>query len=155
MILNALEGRPLPVYGNGENVRDWLHVEDHARALRRVLEAGEPGGSYNVGGGAERRNIDVVHAVCGILDELAPRRAGPYRELVRFVADRPGHDERYAVDGTRLREELGWRPRERFEAGLQKTVHWYLEHPEWVKRARTGECRERTRIDLAGREEAR
>jgi len=134
MIGNALAGKPLPVYGDGRNVREWLHVDDHARALRRVLAAGKPGRTYAVGGEA-RSNLEVVHAICAILDRLVPRATGDHFELVQFVADRPGHDRRYATDDTRIRSELGWSPSERFEAGLEKTVRWYVEHREWVRRA--------------------
>lgn len=141
VILNAIEGKPLPLYGTGENVRDWLYVEDHARALRLVLEAGEPGRTYHISGRAERTNVEVVGAICKILDELAPRAHGSYAELTRFVPDRPGHDKRYALDDTRVRDELGWRPEERFESGLRKTVRWYLDNPQWVERVRTGEYR--------------
>ena len=130
MIRNALAGRFLPVYGRGENIRDWLHVADHARALRRVLEAGEPGRTYNIAGGAERTNLEVVRAICAHLDDLAPRAEGPYEDLIRFVADRPGHDHRYALDDTRIRQKLGWRPCECFESGLRQTVQWYLNSPE-------------------------
>jgi dTDP-glucose 4,6-dehydratase len=140
MICNAADGKPLPVYGTGANVREWLHVDDHARALRRVLDAGTPGRAYNIGG-EPRSNLEVVHAICAILDGIAPGAHGPRRDLVRFVADRPGHDRRYAVDDTRIREELGWRPLETFDAGLAKTVQWYLDHREWTERVRTGEYR--------------
>ena len=129
-ILNALEGKALPVYGSGRNVRDWLHVEDHVRALHLVLARGVPGRSYNVGGSAERANIDVVHRICAIMDELRPACA-PHASLVRHVADRPGHDHRYAIDATRLRAELGWRPRFGFEDGLGQTVRWYLDNEAW------------------------
>jgi dTDP-glucose 4,6-dehydratase len=140
-ICNALEGRRLPVYGNGGNIREWLHVDDHARALRRVLEAGTPGRTYDIGGHAGLTNLAVVEAICANLDRLAPRARGRHAELIEFVADRPGHDRRYAVDDARLRAELGWTPRERFETGLTNTVRWYLEHREWTRRARTGEHR--------------
>jgi dTDP-glucose 4,6-dehydratase len=140
-ILNALQGKPLPVYGRGDNVRDWLHVEDHARALRSVLETGVPPRTYNIGGGAERTNLDVVRAICAILDRLAPRADGPHFGLVQFVADRPGHDRRYAIDCRRICDELGWAPQENFETGLEKTVQWYLDHAEWVEHVRTGEYR--------------
>jgi dTDP-glucose 4,6-dehydratase len=129
-ILNALEGKPLPVYGTGANVRDWLFVEDHARALWTVVKNGRVGEVYNVGGEAERKNIDVVRAICDLIDELAPG-AKPARELITFVADRPGHDARYAMDITKISGELGWQPRETFESGLRKTVAWYLANPEW------------------------
>ena len=132
MILKGLRGEALPVYGKGENVRDWLHVEDHARALWLVLAEGRTGESYNVGGGAERRNIDVVEGVCALLDELAPRPDGaPHARLIAHVADRPGHDFRYAIDAAKIRRELGWRPRESFESGLRKTVEWYLANRDW------------------------
>lgn len=138
-ICSALEAKPLPVYGSGENIREWLHVDDHARALRRVLAAGTPGRTYNIGGEAGLTNLEIVRAICAILDRLAPRSAGPHSELIRFVSDRPGHDRRYAVDDTRIRNELGWQPRERFGDGLTKTVQWYVDHLGWVEhlRART------------------
>ncbi len=132
IILNALEGRRLPVYGDGGNVRDWLYVDDHARALRLIAERGRPGETYNVGGRNERTNLQVVHAICDLVDELAgPAGAGPRRGLVDFVADRPGHDRRYAIDATKLETELGWRARERFEGGLRRTVQWYLDRRDW------------------------
>jgi len=140
IIANALEGRPLPVYGDGRQVRDWLYVGDHCEAIRTVLERGRPGEVYNVGGNAERRNLDVVHALCDALQDLRPR-AGGYRGLVAFVADRPGHDRRYAIDATKIREQLGWSPRESFESGLARTVRWYLEHADWVAQVRSGEYR--------------
>lgn len=136
-ILNALEGKPLPVYGTGANVRDWLFVEDHARALWTVVKKGCVGEVYNVGGEAERKNIDVVHAICDLIDELAPG-AKPARELITFVADRPGHDARYAMDITKIGGELGWRPRETFESGLRKTVAWYLANRPWWTKIRAG-----------------
>ena len=132
MIVKALGGETLPVYGRGENVRDWLFVEDHVRALHAVFERGEPGRRYNIGGDAERRNIDVVRTLCAILDRLHPRADGrAYAEQIGFVADRPGHDLRYAIDATRIREELGWAPQESFESGLEKTVRWYLANEHW------------------------
>ena len=138
MILNASEGKPLPVYGDGGNVRDWLHVEDHCRAVWCVMQKGEPGRTYNIGGDCEKRNIDVVEQICTILDRLKP--AGkPYRELISFVTDRPGHDRRYAIDFARIRAELEWEPEESFETGLEKTVHWYLENLDWVENVRSGE----------------
>ena len=130
VILNALHGRPIPVYGKGENVRDWLFVEDHAAALLRVLEGGAPGRSYAIGGEAEARNIDIVRAICAILDRLHPEGA-PHARLVAFVADRPGHDLRYAIDPARIRAELGWRPTVTLAEGLERTVAWYLENPGW------------------------
>ncbi len=129
-ILNALEGLPLPVYGKGENVRDWLYVEDHAAALETVLRRGRIGEKYNVGGGAERRNIEVVRAICDLVDELAPGPR-PRRELIAFVPDRPGHDLRYAIDAGKIQSELGWTPSVSFEQGLRRTVQWYLDHADW------------------------
>src|SRR5690606_1761290 len=123
VILNALAGKPLPVYGDGQQVRDWLYVEDHCRALMRVLEAGKPGETYNIGGWNEKPNLEVVRTICGILDELRPRAGGArYDELIAFVKDRPGHDRRYAIDARKIERELGWRPQESFETGLRKTV---------------------------------
>ena len=142
MISTALEGKPLPVYGNGRNVREWLHVDDHARALRRVLAAGAPGRTYAIGGEA-RSNLEVVQTICAILDRLVPRASSSYADLVQFVADRPGHDRRYATDDTRIRSELGWAPGETFEDGLEKTVQWYVDHREWTRRAGTSENRSR------------
>jgi len=128
MIRNALAGKPLPVYGDGLNVRDWLYVADHCDAIRRVLEKGSPGETYNIGGGAEKANIDLVRTICALLDEASPRKAGRYAELISFVQDRPGHDRRYAIDGAKIARELGWRPRESFESGLRKTVQWYVKN---------------------------
>jgi dTDP-glucose 4,6-dehydratase len=135
MILSALAGRPLPVYGDGQNVRDWLHVDDHCRALRRVLEVGEIGETYNIGGHNEKTNLDVVTAICAILDELRPRgRSGSHKGQISFVADRPGHDRRYAMDAGKIERELGWTPAETFETGLRKTVAWYLANQAWCQR---------------------
>ncbi|MGD1875989.1 MAG: dTDP-glucose 4,6-dehydratase [Kiloniellaceae bacterium] len=132
MIINALTGKPLPVYGKGENVRDWLHVEDHARALVTVLKSGQLGETYNVGGDSEMRNIDVVGMICDLVDDLSPRDGGgSRRDLITYVTDRPGHDLRYAVDATKIERELGWRPQESFASGLGKTVEWYLAHRDW------------------------
>lgn len=132
MIVKALAGDPLPVYGNGANIRDWLYVEDHVRALQCVFERGVPGQTYNVGGNSERRNIDVVRAVCEILDGFRPREDGrSYSEQIAYVADRPGHDHRYAIDATKIANELGWTPRESFESGIEKTVSWYLSNQDW------------------------
>jgi dTDP-glucose 4,6-dehydratase len=143
MILNALEGRPLPVYGDGKNVRDWLFVEDHCAAIRAVLEKGRPGETYNIGGNSERANIDVVHTICNLVDEMRPQPgAAPRTRLVTFVADRPGHDRRYAIDATKITRELGWKPAEQFESGLRKTVQWYLDHSAWIDSVRTGAYRE-------------
>jgi dTDP-glucose 4,6-dehydratase len=130
VILNALHGKPIPVYGRGENVRDWLYVEDHAEALLLVLEKGALGRSYNIGGENERRNVDLVRTICALLDEMAPK-ATPHAELITFVTDRPGHDARYAIDPTRIRQELGWRPSVTVEEGLRRTVRWYLDNPDW------------------------
>lgn len=139
MILNALEGKPLPVYGRGENVRDWLYVDDHARALILVAEKGRVGESYNIGGWNERKNIEVVRAICHLVDEMAPDVAvGPREDLITYVADRPGHDLRYAIDATKIERDLGWRPAETFETGLRKTVEWYLGHRAWWERVRSG-----------------
>lgn len=141
-ILNALEGKPLPVYGKGENVRDWLYVEDHAEALLTAVEKGKIGETYNIGGINERRNIDVVHAICDLMDELAPdKRIGPRRDLIAFVQDRPGHDLRYAIDCAKIERDLGWRPRETFETGLRKTVQWYLDNRAWWGDIRSGRYR--------------
>jgi dTDP-glucose 4,6-dehydratase len=128
MITNALAGKPLPVYGDGRNVRDWLYVLDHCEAVRLVLERGRIGETYNIGGGAEKANIDLVRIVCSLLDEASPRKSGRYAELITFVKDRPGHDRRYAMDSSKVARELGWRPRESFESGLAKTVNWYVEN---------------------------
>ena len=143
MIMNALEGKPLPVYGDGKNVRDWLYVEDHCEAIRTVLEKGTPGETYNVGGNSERANIDVVNTICDLVDEMRPgSAAAPRRKLVTYVADRPGHDRRYAINATKITRELGWQPVEKFETGLRKTVRWYLENPDWIENVRTGAYRE-------------
>lgn len=184
MILNALEGKSLPVYGQGENVRDWLYVEDHARALHTVLAKGQPGCTYNIGGRCEKKNIEVVRAICEILNELKqvtgdglqvtidgdrlqvtgdtqeapvtsnhPSPVTRHQSLIAFVPDRPGHDLRYAIDDTRIRTELGWSPQESFETGLRKTVDWYINNPEWIRRVRTGEYRQwiKTNYDMQGR----
>lgn len=142
MILNALEGKPLPIYGSGQNVRDWLHVEDHARALLAVATRGKPGETYCVGGNEEHTNIDVVNAICTLLDELLPHSSHrPHANLITFVTDRPGHDARYAIDATKIGRELGWQPRESFDTGLRKTVQWYLDNREWWERVRSGSYR--------------
>ena len=133
MILNALEGKPLPVYGDGANVRDWLFVEDHCTAIRAVLERGSAGETYNIGGNSERKNIEVVQTICDLVDEMSPNAAlTPRRNLITFVKDRPGHDRRYAIDASKIGRELGWRPSQAFEGGLRKTVRWYLDNPAWV-----------------------
>ncbi|MCW5746561.1 MAG: dTDP-glucose 4,6-dehydratase [Alphaproteobacteria bacterium] len=142
VIIRALRGETLPVYGKGENVRDWLHVEDHAEALLAVLRRGRVGETYNVGGHCERRNIDVVRAICGLLDELAPDRSGrPHARLIEFVTDRPGHDQRYAIDPTKIAREIGWTPRHSFETGLRDTVRWYLDNRPWWERVMSGAYR--------------
>lgn len=141
IILNALSGNPLPVYGDGNNVRDWLFVGDHCAAIREVLSRGRVGETYNVGGGAEMKNIDVVKTVCDLLDAARPRTGSRYASLVTYVTDRPGHDRRYAIDASKIRAELGWTPRESFKSGLEKTVQWYLDHPDWVQSVVTGAYR--------------
>ena len=142
MIVNALAGKPLPVYGDGMQVRDWLYVKDHCSAIRRVLEAGRLGETYNVGGWNEKPNIEIVHTVCALLDELRPSVEGSYKRLITHVKDRPGHDRRYAIDARKIERELGWRPAETFETGIRKTVQWYLSHPEWVQRVQSGAYRD-------------
>src|SRR5258706_1334347 len=138
LIHNALAGEPLPIYGDGKNVRDWLYVDDHCDALRLVLERGAPGETYNIGGNCEKTNLEVVDAVCALLDELRPRAAGSYRKLISHVKDRPGHDRRYAIDTAKIKRQLGWQPAESFATGLRKTVEWYLANADWVKQATTG-----------------
>ena len=151
MILNAVEGRPLPVYGDGLQVRDWLYVVDHCRAIRRVLEAGRVGEVYSVGGGCQRTNLEVVQTLCDHVDELRPGLPhAPCRSLITHVADRPGHDRRYALDASKIKQELGWQPRETFESGLQRTVSWYLENPAWVQQAGANYRRERLGLDIKG-----
>ncbi len=143
MVLNALEGKPLPVYGDGKNVRDWLFVEDHCAAIRAVLERGQPGATYNIGGNSERANIDVVTAICDLVDEFCPRpAAASRRNLIAFVEDRLGHDRRYAIDAGKITRELGWTPAQPFEDGLRKTVRWYLDNATWVASVRTGAYRD-------------
>ncbi|MCL1888920.1 MAG: dTDP-glucose 4,6-dehydratase [Desulfovibrionaceae bacterium] len=137
----ARAGETLPVYGQGENIRDWLHVEDHCAALELILTRGQPGQTYNIGGRAERRNIDVVRDICAILDELAPRPDGPHAGLIRFVQDRAGHDFRYAIDSSKLERELGWQRRFTFEQGLRETILWYLDNPDWLQATQSGEYR--------------
>jgi dTDP-glucose 4,6-dehydratase len=141
MIRNALAGEPLPVYGDGMQVRDWLYVLDHCEALRRILARGRVGHTYNIGGAAERKNIDVVRALCAILDRERPKSSGSYDQQITFVKDRPGHDRRYAIDGSKLRAELGWAPGQTFESGLASTVRWYLDHAEWVEEVTSGAYR--------------
>lgn len=138
-IHNALAGKPLPIYGDGQQIRDWLYVKDHCSAIRRVLEAGKVGETYNVGGWNEKANLEVVHTLCAILDELSPRADGKsYKEQITFVTDRPGHDRRYAIDATKLQRELGWKPAETFETGIRKTVCWYLDNQAWVRDVTSG-----------------
>ena len=138
VILNAFNGKPLPIYGKGDNIRDWLYVDDHARALRLVLEHGKLGETYNIGGWNEKTNLEVVQAICSALDELHPQGA-PHNKLITYVADRPGHDKRYAIDATKIANDLGWKPLETFESGLRKTVEWYLSNDAWVKGVTSGE----------------
>jgi dTDP-glucose 4,6-dehydratase len=149
-ISNALEGKPLPVYGDGRQVRDWLYVADHCEAIRRVLASGRVGETYNVGGNAERRNLEVVRSICRVLEAEVPRPGG-YESLVTFVADRPGHDRRYAIDASKIRDELGWSPRESFDTGLAKTVRWYLSHRDWVAQVKSGEYRQWIETNYAER----
>mgnify|MGYP005887221409 CR=1 FL=1 len=150
VILNALSGKPLPIYGTGENIRDWLHVEDHCEAIVAVLEKGAPGECYNIGGHSERANIDVVRSICRILDKLRPT-AAPYEKQITFVADRPGHDLRYAIDAAKIEQEIGWVPRRRFEEGLRETVGWYLENAAWVENIQSGEYRQWLETNYSGR----
>lgn len=151
MIVNALAGKPLPVYGDGLQVRDWLYVKDHCGAIRRVLQAGRPGETYNVGGWNEKPNIDIVKTVCALLDELRPKVDGSsYAQQITYVIDRPGHDRRYAIDARKIEHELGWRPAETFESGIRKTVQWYLDHPDWVRNVQTGAYREWVDTHYAG-----
>ncbi len=142
MIVNALAGKALPIYGDGQNVRDWLYVTDHASAIRAVLAGGRLGETYNIGGWNEMTNLDIVHTVCALLDELRPDPAGSYTRLITYVKDRPGHDRRYAIDARKIERELGWRPAETFATGIRKTVQWYLDHPEWVARVQSGAYRD-------------
>lgn len=152
MVLNAVEGKPLPVYGDGQNIRDWLFVEDHCRAIQRVLQSGTPGEVYNIGGNSERTNLQVVHAICDTIDRLCPGLAhSSCRELINWVKDRPGHDRRYAIDATKIRTELAWEPLENFESGLERTIQWYLDNPSWIERVTSGKyLRERLGLSSAG-----
>jgi dTDP-glucose 4,6-dehydratase len=150
-IVNALAGKPLPIYGDGQQVRDWLYVGDHCSAIRRVLQAGRVGETYNVGGWNEKPNLEVVRTVCALLDELHPRSDGqPYAQQISFVKDRPGHDRRYAIDARKIERELGWKPTETFESGIRKTVQWYLDHPDWVAHVQSGAYRDWVRTQYAG-----
>ena len=151
MIVNALAGKPLPVYGDGMQVRDWLYVKDHCSAIRRVLEAGKLGEVYNIGGWNEKPNIEIVQTVCALLDELRPRADGAsYSAQISYVKDRPGHDRRYAIDAGKIERELGWKPAETFETGIRKTVQWYLAHPEWVAHVQSGAYRDWVQTQYAG-----
>ena len=152
MILNATRGKPLPVYGDGANVRDWLYVGDHCSAIRRVLEAGRPGEVYNIGGNSERKNLDVVHRLCELLDQLKPR-AGSHKSLITFVKDRPGHDRRYAIDARKIASELGWKPAETFETGLERTVKWYLSNAEWIAGIESGAYQNWINLNYGGRQQ--
>ena len=143
VILNALNGKPLPVYGDGQQIRDWLYVGDHCSAIREVLANGQLGQTYNIGGWNEKANLEVVNTICGILDELRPRSDGKsYAQQITFVTDRPGHDRRYAIDASKIEKELGWRPAETFDTGIRKTIRWYLDNPEWVQGVLTGSYRD-------------
>jgi dTDP-glucose 4,6-dehydratase len=152
MIVNALAGKPLPVYGDGQQIRDWLYVKDHCSAIRRVLEAGTTGEVYNVGGWNEKPNLEIVNRVCALLDELRPRADGkPYADQITYVTDRPGHDRRYAIDARKLERELGWKPAETFETGIRKTVAWYLDNQDWVQNVQSGSYRDWVEKNYAGR----
>jgi dTDP-glucose 4,6-dehydratase len=142
MIVNALAGKPFPVYGDGQQIRDWLYVTDHCSAIRAVLAKGRLGETYNIGGWNEKANIDIVRTICALLDELRPDPAGSYTRLITYVKDRPGHDRRYAIDARKIERELGWRPAETFETGIRKTVEWYLSHADWVARVQSGAYRD-------------
>jgi dTDP-glucose 4,6-dehydratase len=141
VIHNALAGKALPIYGDGMYVRDWLYVSDHCTAIRRVLEAGVPGEVYNIGGWNEMPNLDIVHRICSLLDEMRPDAGGPYARLIEYVKDRPGHDRRYAIDASKIHRELGWKPAETFETGIARTVRWYLDHQDWVAHVVSGDYR--------------
>jgi dTDP-glucose 4,6-dehydratase len=155
MIVNALAGKPLPVYGDGMQIRDWLYVKDHCSAIRRVLEAGQLGEVYNIGGWNEKPNIEIVQTVCALLDELRPKADGSsYRTQISYVKDRPGHDRRYAIDASKIERELGWKPAETFETGIRKTVQWYLANPEWVANVQSGAYRDWVQTQYASTAEA-
>jgi len=151
MIVNALAGKPLPVYGDGMQVRDWLYVQDHCSAIRAVLHGGRVGQTYNVGGWNEKPNVEIVKTICALLDELRPSAAGPCARLVTYVKDRPGHDRRYAIDARKIERELGWRPAETFESGIRKTVQWYLDHGDWVAEVQSGSYRDWLAANYASR----
>ena len=152
MIVNALAGKPLPIYGDGQNVRDWLYVGDHCSAIREVLARGRLGETYNVGGWNEMANIEIVHTLCALLDELRPDAAGSYARLITYVKDRPGHDRRYAIDARKIERELGWRPAETFHTGIRKTVQWYLDNPGWIANVQSGAYRDWVARNYGGRE---
>ncbi|MGE8330762.1 MAG: dTDP-glucose 4,6-dehydratase [Paraburkholderia nemoris] len=151
MIANALGGKALPVYGDGQNVRDWLYVGDHCSAIREVLARGTPGETYNIGGWNEKKNLDVVHTLCDLLDQLRPKTGASYRDQITYVKDRPGHDRRYAIDARKLERELGWKPAETFETGLAKTVQWYLDNQEWSDEVASGDYRKWVETNYAQR----
>jgi len=151
MIVNALAGKPLPVYGDGQQIRDWLYVKDHAAAIREVLARGRLGETYNIGGWNEKPNIEIVRTICGLLDEMRPDPAGSYSRLITYVTDRPGHDRRYAIDARKIERELGWKPAETFDTGIRKTVRWYLDHPDWVARVQSGAYRDWVQTNYAAR----
>ncbi len=152
MVVNALAGKPLPIYGDGQQIRDWLYVKDHCSAIRRVLEAGRLGETYNVGGWNEMPNLDIVHTVCSLLDTLRPRTDGQsYSTQITYVTDRPGHDRRYAIDASKIERELGWKPAETFTTGIQKTIEWYLANPDWVGRVQSGAYRDWVQTNYAAR----
>ncbi|MEO6747671.1 MAG: dTDP-glucose 4,6-dehydratase [Caldimonas sp.] len=151
MIVNALAGKPLPVYGDGQQVRDWLYVKDHCAAIREVLARGRPGQTYNIGGWNEKPNLEIVHTICGLLDEMKPAAAGSYKRLITHVTDRPGHDRRYAIDARKIERELGWKPAETFESGIRKTVRWYLDNADWVAHVQSGAYRDWVDTNYSGR----
>jgi dTDP-glucose 4,6-dehydratase len=152
MIVNALAGKPLPVYGDGQQVRDWLYVKDHCAAIREVLARGKPGQTYNIGGWNEKPNLDIVRTICALLDEMKPDPGGSYVRLVTHVTDRPGHDRRYAIDARKIERELGWKPAETFESGIRKTVRWYLDHADWVAHVQSGAYRDWVATNYSARE---
>jgi len=152
VMLNALEGKPLPIYGDGMNIRDWLYVVDHCQAIYEVLAKGRVGETYNIGGNNEKTNLEVVHTLCDILDELQPKAHGSYRDQITFVKDRPGHDRRYAIDARKISREIGWQPQETFTTGIRKTVEWYLSHRAWVEDIRSGEYKSWIETNYQGRQ---
>jgi len=152
MIVNALAGKPLPVYGDGQQVRDWLYVKDHCAAIREVVARGRPGQTYNIGGWNEKPNLEIVHTICALLDEMQPDSAGSYTRHITHVTDRPGHDRRYAIDARKIERELGWKPAETFESGIRKTVRWYLDNTEWVAHVQSGAYRDWVDTNYSARE---